>query len=210
MSGYVSVPLDLLVAPVMDRREFPFEPSPPEDDLGPALARPPVNNQRAWDEPARFFEIPATEGLVYELIRVTFARPGYVRRLATYFRLIFNGNLIFETNDLSNPDPFPLTIPGGGALRLRWHLRLDHNIQRDTEPVFLTGVPASFLPTCEPMDHLPITWADLRYSWPQRNLNKIARVHAPGHVRLFVEVVESFPGAQVKVGALVSGMEGQI
>jgi len=175
------------------------------------------DNRRAMLEETRFQRMTGVEAgfPVFEVLRLYYSRPGYLSRIATFLEV--RGVLDapgaaprYLSNDLSDPDPFPIVVPlviGQGVVSLRWHLRLDEECNQ-APPPFLAAAPASFIPTAHRVDNLPAEWEDMRYHWGQRPPNKIARIHQPAFVRLFVEFLGNTALADWRVGVQLAGWEG--
>lgn len=205
---------DVWTCPTPDARVIPTEPPAPADDLKPAFSGPVRLHRRSMLEETRFLKLTGVNAAfpVFEVLRVYYSRPGYLTRLATFLEITgqANANAAYISNDLSDPDPFPVTFNwqfGTGTVSVRWHLRLDDECSQAAPP-FLVAAPAAFLPTCHRVDNLPAQWEDMRYHWGQRPQNKIARVDKPAFIRLFVELLGDTGLATWRVGGLLSGHEG--
>lgn len=216
-SMYGGQAIDAWICPAPDARQVPTDPTPPEDDLTAAFTAPRRDVRRAMLEETRFQQMRGVDAAlpVFEVLRLFYSRPGYLSRIATFLEV--RGALDapgaaprYLSNDLSDPDPFPITIPliiGQGQVSLRWHLRLDEECNQ-APPPFLAAAPPSFIPTAHRVGNLPAEWEDMRYHWGQRPPNKIARVRQPAFVRLFVEFLGDTATANWRVGAQLGGWEG--
>lgn len=196
--------IDVFVTPAPDARWSPTDPIVREDDLGPAELRPQQDQRRLAREETRFLRLETVVvGQVFELVRIKFARPGYLARVATFLEVSRGNDVLYLSNDLSDPDPFPVA-----DLTIRWHLIRDDAVRTD-EAAFLTAAPVTWLPTGHTVGGLPTNWADMRYHWGQRQPNKIARIPRATNVRLFAEFRGDASSLSARIGGQLGGWEGQ-
>lgn len=198
-------PLDVIVAPAPDLRIGPEDPIAANDDLGPPDLPPGRDHRRRDVDETRFLHIDAANpGQVWEVLRVVYTRPGYLARLATFLEVRTGAGVLYISNDLSDPDPFP--VQGATVV---WHLRLEEMYRSDYEPAFLVAAPVMHIPPAHRVDMLPAKWADMRYHWGQRPANKVARVAVPCLIRLFVEFQGDTTSTRFRVGGQLGGWEGE-
>ena len=202
-----SWPSDVWLAPAPDVRRWPGDETADEDDLGFVGAPPARDRTRRNIDETRFLTLEVVDNAfpVYEILRVSYLRPGYLARVVTFLEVRNAAGVVYISNDLSDPDPFPVD----GGVTVVWHLRLEVMDRTDFEGPFLTAAPVRHIPTAHRVDMLPAIWADMRYHWGQRPANKVARIPRPSIVRLFAE----FRGAQstnrFRVGGQLGGWEGE-
>lgn len=200
-------PLDVIVAPAPDLRISPEDPIAANDDLGPPDLPPGRDHRRRDVDETRFLSISRVDsnsGPVFEILRVVYTRPGYVVRLATFLEVLTAAGSQYISNDLSDPDPFPVS-----GVTVVWHLRLEEMFRSDYEPAFLVAAPVMHIPPAHRVDMLPAVWADMRYHWGQRSANKVARVAVPCLIRLFAEIQGASSTTRFRVGGQIGGWEGE-
>lgn len=173
---------------------------------------PPPNKQRDLVERTNFVRLTRTDvsQVAWEVVRLAFPRPGWLGRIATYLRVeAIGGGVVFESNDLTSPAPFPLSL-NAQALSIRWHIRFDETIGRTGDPPWLVAAPSQAIPTAHTVGDLISSWVDMRYAWAQRTPNKLGQVRIPGHVRLFAEVIGDVlsSAADIRVGGTLAGWVG--
>lgn len=199
----LSQAFDVWISPEPDARRFPGDAIARRDDLGPSVV-PGHDRRRSNRDETRFFTPAPTEASVWEVVRVTYARPGYLVRVVTFLEVKTRaGELLYLSNDLADPAP---TFAG---LVVRWHLLAVDSHATNEDPIFLVNVPAAQLPTAHRVDTLPARWDDMRYHWGQRPANKLARIARPTHVRLFVEFVGLVSAYDFRIGGQLGGWEGE-
>lgn len=207
-NGMYSWTLDVWTAPAPDVRWSATDPIGQEDDLGPPMPRPQRDQRRAAREETRFVRLAAGEAApntVYELVRVTYVRPGYLARVATFLEVrVAGGAVLYLSNDLADPDPFPIQ-----GLTVRWYLLRDDSVKSITEEPYLTAAPSTWIPSAHAAGGLPSVWEDMRYHWGQRPPNKVARLPRPTNVRLFAELLGDTSSLQIRLGGQLGGWEGQ-
>lgn len=201
-----SQPIDVWIAPAPDVRRWPGDATAAEDDLGFVGAPPARDLRRHNIDETRFLAIERVSpgATVFELVRVSYLRPGYLARLATFLEVRNAGGVVYLSNDLSDPDPFPVD-----GVTVVWHLRFEELERTDLEAPFLTAAPANHIPTAHRVDMLPGIWDDMRYHWGQRPANKVARISRPGIVRLFAEFQGAGSTQRFRVGGQLGGWEGE-
>ncbi len=198
--------LDIWTSPAPDARGDPGDLIDPIDDLGPPLARPQRDKRVAVREDTRFIRLErAVVGQVFELVRIKFARPGYLARVATFLEVRqVGGAQLYISNDLADPDPFPIN-----GISVRWHLRRDDAVMGIDEAPYLTAAPPRYIPSAHAVDGLPSYWDDMRYHWGQREPNKIARLPRATNIRLFAELLGDGSVLTVRLGGQLGGWEGE-
>ncbi len=209
---WVGAPCEVWVTPAFDGRNVPGDALDVAWQLPEPPPPPAPNRRRNLVERTNFVRLTRTDvtQVAWEVVRVAYPRPGWLARIATYLRVeAVGGGVVFESNDLTSPQPFPLSL-GAEVLSIRWHLRFDETIGRVGDPPWIVALPSQAIPTAHTVGDLNSSWVDMRYSWAQRTPNKIGQVRGPGHVRLFAEVIGNVLSsiADIRVGGTLAGWEG--